>query len=402
MAQSNVYDLVSAIGYLGVDLFLGTTHGEVCLIHNGDWNNRTTVFVDKLRRDVVEICCTNTASGCEVAIVVRGLVHDPERGDMESTEAFLVANGTVVSMGLHVSKLLSSRCVMQYDNQLFSVYFPQLSGLRPYYSLEWFYGTNVYDFDGGHCLAINRSMASSTIYTIDLASKKSIDECDTFLFNGPYFSKLKAEDAQRTVQNGGTFDEFLNSGSAGIFSLDDLDDENIRNEERFNRLLDPSLVLKVHDPRTYLDFVRIVKRENNESIVISGGRDNKVVVSTLFSHQVLATISLEDSPRSGLYDGRRLFYVGHDAGVFNIDLMGNCFDAYSYVPLATRITKLHMSPDGRKIAAFASSDNAIFSLACPDLSVLAVEDYKERIEDFCITNEGTVIAYSNTGVLYYQ
>ena len=48
MAQSNVYDLVSAIGYLGVDLFLGTTHGEVCLIHNGDWNNRTTVFVDKL------------------------------------------------------------------------------------------------------------------------------------------------------------------------------------------------------------------------------------------------------------------------------------------------------------------------------------------------------------------
>lgn len=49
-----------------------------------------------------------------------------------------------------------------------------------------------------------------------------------------------------------------------------------------------------------------------------------------------------------------------------------------------------------------TSDNAIFSLACPDLSVLAVEDYKERIEDFCITNEGTVIAYSNTGVLYYQ
>lgn len=401
MTQSNMLDSVSAICYLGMDLFLGTTHGEVFLISKGDLNNRTAVFVDKFRRDVVDICCTKTSSGCEVAIVVRGLVHDPERGDMESTEAFLVAKGTVVSMGFHVSKLLSSRCVMQYDNQLFSVYFPQLPGLRACYSLEWFYGTNVYDFDGEHCLAINRSMTSSTIYTIDLTSKKSIDECDTFLFSGPYFSKLKAEDAQRTVQNGGTFGEFLNLGSVGMFNMDDFDDENIRNEERFNRLLDPSLVLKVHDPRTYLDFVRIVKRENNESIVISGGRDHKVVVSTLFSHQVLATFPMDVSPRCGLYDGSRLFYVGHDSGVFNIDLMSNSFDMYSSIPLATRITKLHMSPDRRKIAAFSFNDNAIFSLACPDLSVLAVEDYKERIEDFCITNEGTVIAYSDTGALYY-
>ena len=392
MSIKKISDSVGAVNYNGTDLIIGTSHGEVFLLSTEDLQNKIRIFADKQERDVVDICSKRTTSELDVALVVKGVVNDPEGGEIESTEAYLVSNGNISPMGIHVSKLLSTQCAMQLENQLFSVYYPQKSELIPWYSLELFMGTEVYDFDGDHCMAINRSMTSSTIYTIDLVSKKSRQEYDTFSFDGPYLSQLNQTEAM--------FDD--NAGGIITGSFDDLDEADLKQEEQFNAMIDPSLVLQVHHPRTYIDFVRIIKRPNAESIVISGGRDSKVILSTLFSHDVLAEIICDDTPRCGAYDGTRYFYFGCDDGqVGIIDLQSQTF-ACRFVEVGEeQIRKLRLSLDGHKLVAL-NVDNVLFNLDCRNLSILEVEQYEEWIIDFYPIDKNRIIVCSESGSLYCQ
>jgi hypothetical protein len=367
----------------GTDLIYGTTDGKVFFAPKANMQDQKLIFVDKQGRCIVDLF-SSTASEPEFAIVVKKL----ENGDFQkNTEAFLVTGKETAFMGEYVSKLLSTRCVLQYDNQLFSVYFPHLAKIIPCYFLEFFYGTDVYDFDG-QCLAINRSMASAVIYTFDLTSSKSVDERATFSFEGPYLSQIGDEDAV--------------PGSITYKSFDDLDEENLRNEAKFHSMIDSSLVLQVHYPRTYIDFVKIVKGIYSESIVISGGRDHKVVISTFFSHKVLVQIDCDDMPCCGTYDGNRYFYFGcNDGQVGIIDLHDSHFKCRFVEVGEARIRKVRTSPDGLILVAL-NFDNVLLSLNCREMTITEIEQYDESVLDFYPVDNENIVVLCKDGTFYRQ
>lgn len=390
MSLSKKKDQITALYLKGSKLLIGSETGQVLSMNVDEPSNVCEIFRNPEGMPISQIYHTRYQDGSEETSIIAQNTLQFENGDeVIGTKAYLVRNNEVISVGEWASCLLPCCLVLQYDGQFISYFSEQKRDLVPFYSLELFMGTNIFDFDGVRYLAINRANQSSTIYTIDLKAENL--EYDVFSFEGRYLSNLDLDNIE-TDNNGEV-------GEIGVCPMDDLDDEDLRMQKAFHALINPNLVLEVHHPQTYLDFVKVVRISPKLLYVVSAGRDHKVIVSSFFSHSVFMTIECESLARCGVYDHRQNFYFGCDNGEIGvINLIGLSHSFFQFGE--DRFVKLMVSDNGKVLAALTCY-NAIMCIDLSDFSLISIEEYDTNIKDFSLT-DNQVIVVTETGDLYYQ
>lgn len=273
----------------------------------------------------------------------------------------------------------------------------RISELQRILPLELFEGSNVLDFQDGRYLVANRAMESATIYTIDLKSDFIRNHNDVFSFDGPFLSALVSENSYEAAE-------------LSLDSIDSLDEESNILEQKFNNMLPRECVLKVHNKLCYLDFVSIITCTGySEPIVVSGGRDHHVYISTFRSHQIIADIVDDDDwkaiPRCGAWDGHRYFYVGCDNGVIiSIDMKDPEHNTRRHYIGGAGFKYISASEDGRTIAAF-NRDNVLLQMSIPDMEAIVADEIEDNVLDIFAMGAGNpvlVIAQHGSGDRFYM
>lgn len=308
-------------------------------------------------------------------------IHINDNYEIKSSEAFHLRaeNGDVRVEKIDdwIAQLLNPYMYIYGDS--LGVYLPTTKQKGIVYSLEWFCDTQNIDIYGMNYLVINREMADSTIYTIDLPS----DNPDTFAINGPIFKKFRAM--------------YPESGSI-TDNMDAFDEQNIKEVQRLNEILPQQLVLTPHHERTYVDFVKVFSN-GKRLYVASGGRDGYVCVSDYKTHKLIFKSDyLESTARCAVGYQNNLYFAGDDGmvGSVKLDDLNGATQDVQYLGDES-ISMIRYSPY-HNLLAVRNDDEYVLILDADTFECVQAQQIESEVRDMAFTSDGylNVITYSDT------
>lgn len=306
--------------------------------------------------------------------------HMNEYYEIKSSEAFHLRaeNGDVRVEKIDdwIAQLLNPYMYIYGDS--LGVYLPSTKQRGIVYSLEWFCDTQNIDVHGMNYLVINREMADSTIYTIDIPS----DSPNTFAINGPFFIKLRNMCPELCSMSG---------------DIDALDEQEIQHVRKLNEILPQQLVLTPHHERTYVDFVKVFSN-GKRLYVASGGRDGYVCVSDYKTHKLIFKSDyLESTARCAVGYQNNLYFAGDDGmvGSVKLDDLNGATQDVQYLGDES-ITMIRYSPY-HNLLAVRNDDEYVLILDADTFECVKAKQIESEVQDMEFTSDGylNIITYSD-------
>lgn len=306
--------------------------------------------------------------------------HMNEYYEIKSSEAFHLREENGIINVEKIDDLIAQflNPYMYIYGESLGVYLPTTKQKGIVYSLEWFGDTQNIDVYGMNYMVINREMADSTVYTIDLPS----DSPNTFAINGPIFTKLRNLCSESCSMSG---------------DMDALDEQIIKEVRKLNEILPQQLVLTPHHERTYVDFVKIFSN-GKRLYVASGGRDGYVCVTDYKTHQLIFKSDyLESTARCAVGYQNTLYFAGDDGmvGSVKLDDMNDIMQDLQFLGDES-ITMIRYSPE-QNLLAMRNDDEYVLILDADTFECVQARQIEDEVRDMVFTSDGylNVITYSD-------
>ncbi len=242
--------------------------------------------------------------------------------------------------------------------------------------MDYLQGENKFD-KLGQCLAINRYMSTSNVFTLRLDDFTSWKE-DTFSFDGEFFNEVG---------------KFLEENP---LECEDWEDEPFEEEIVILSMLPKHIAHSKHKKFTYVDFVKLYESGDKDNpFVVSGGRDRRIIITDFNSHKVYFDETFENVPRCCSHNAEKIF-VGCDEG--EIVIIDKSTYESTVISLGdVRFRHIDALAEGRYFVA-GNDDNAVFCFDTEEMEVVGFEQLEERIKDVKILQHNAV-ALGNDGTM---
>ena len=274
----------------------------------------------------------------------------------------------------NVNDMLSPFYMFLYDYAYLGSYSPESGKGKIERKMDYFEGEDKFD-KLGPCLAINRYMCTSNVFTLRLDDFTSWKE-DTFSFEGKFLNEVG---------------RFLEENPV---KCENWENEIFEHEMVILSMLPKHLAYSKHMKFTYVDFIKLYESEDkNNLFVVSGGRDRRIIITDFNSHKVYFDETFENAPRCCSCNAEKIF-VGCDEGEIVI-IDKSTFEATIISLGDVRFRHIDALAEGRYFVA-GNYDNAVFCFDTEEMEVVGFEQLEERIKDVKILQHNAV-ALGNDG-----
>lgn len=359
--MSTVSTNVSAICKFDASTFICGNHEGVIFTFNTE--TKETIQLLKLKT---------------MASIEQIVVEDTSIGVISDGDAYLFDLNNLIAgakkIAENVNDMLSPFYIFLDDYAYLGSYSPESGISKIERKMEYFQGGDKFD-KLGQCLALNRYMCTSNVFTLRLDDFTSWKE-DTFSFEGEFFNEVGRFLEENPVE------------------CEDCEDELFEQEIVMLSMLPKHLAHSEHVKSTYVDFVKLYESEDkNNPFVISGGRDRRIIITDFNSHKVYFDETFENVPRCCSHNAEKIF-VGCDKGDIVI------IDKSTFESTIISLGDVHFKhidalAEGNYFVA-GNYDNAVFCFDTEEMEVVGFEQLDERIKDVKILKHNAV-ALGNDG-----
>lgn len=228
----------------------------------------------------------------------------------------------------------------------------------------------------GALLAIARY---GTIYTIDCSCLSSYNPLTFSLSEGEIFDKMRAyseRDDDSTIHN-------KNVGEIKIeYGDPDEDEELIEENKYFDKIIDPRLPIRAHDPRCHISALKLINLSPDGSILVaSASKDHHIAVHDFSTHEKLYDSGWIDTcGYCCAQSNKKVIFGGGSGRVAVLDLDGFKLQEYK-LPTDYCFSYAVASGD---LAALYTLDNSVMVVDLKTMKVVDVFAPTVKLTKMCL------------------